>query len=305
MRGRLMVLTAFLITLPAPAARADDTEKILPHLRRVYKDDFLEIRSDVAVPNATALAVRMKEAYQFAQKAQGFTSARFNKPYTVGLASLPLARKYGYGDSGGAALGPDRFVSHVDEYPFQKKGAGSWDGGTLSTTAHEFEHSLMMRAGATEFPVYICEGICCSLGDRYSRLTPEGNDFMEHMAQLTAQCTRADAEFVVRHFRVDADFQNFKEDKLLKAEELGALFIEFLAARVVKSPAKFFRQWGSLCRKMGAGQSFRRAFRDRFGLSLTRAEEEFLKYVKETEGNPTERFRGTVYEGFGGSKKNK
>ena len=89
---------------------AGNINQILPHLHRVYRDDFIEIRSDVAVPNAAALAVRMKEAYGFDARAQGFASAAFKKPYTVGLASLPLAMKYGYGRSGGAALDADTYV---------------------------------------------------------------------------------------------------------------------------------------------------------------------------------------------------
>ena len=127
------------------AAHAADIQKIRPHLQRVYRDDFIEIRSDVAVPNAVALAARMKEAYRFDQQAQGFTSARFRERYSVGLASMPFSGTYGYGEAGGAALGPDTFVSHVDGYPFDKEGKVAWDGGTLSTTAHEFEHSLVIR----------------------------------------------------------------------------------------------------------------------------------------------------------------
>ena len=62
---------------------------------------------------------------------------------------------------------------------------------------------------------------------------------MEYIATLIAKCTRKDAESVVRHFRVDADFENFKDDKLLQGEELGGLFIEFVAVRIVRSPLSF------------------------------------------------------------------
>ena len=53
---------------------------------------------------------------------------------------------------------------------------------------------------------------------------------------------------------------------------------------------------------MGTGKSFKNAFKSQFGLTLARAEALFLNYVEQTEGKPTERFHGTVYEGFGGSK---
>ena len=229
----------------------------------------------MAVPNATALAARIKEAYRFDAKMQGFDfdSAAFKKSYTVGLASMRLAKKFGYGSGGGAALDSDTYVCHIFLYPYKEVGQTTWDGITASTTAHELEHSLMMRANSYDLPVYINEGIACSLGDRYANLTHEGDSFLKDMAKLLAKCTKADAEHVVRHFRVDKDFDNFKEgNKLYQAEQLGGMFIEFLAARVVKSAPKFFLKWGKVASSLGAHQyeapnnrSFRQAFKKEFG----------------------------------------
>ncbi len=85
--------------------------------------------------------------------------------------------------------------------------------------------------------------------------------------------------------------------KLFLAEHTGGLFIEFLSNH--RGPSKtFFWDWAKFADDIASGSTLDDSFAKHFGCSLIQAQQEFRHFVESTCGNPKERFRGTVYDGY-------
>ena len=194
---------------------------------------------------------------------------------------------------GGRAVGDAMFASH--EAIYRERPDVAW-----FITAHELEHLLMHRIGATEpqVPVYIFEGIACSVGDRYVHQLQDRGRYLGNARSKLASYTELDADDMIKNFRNPADVAGARTNGTLwRNEHLGGLFIEFLLARSGKSPARFFRDFGLLTTDLANGALFDEAFKNRLGgLSLNEQETAFIGFVRDTKNTPGSRFRGTVYE---------
>lgn len=81
-------------------------------------------------------------------------------------------------------------------------------------------------------------------------------------------------------------------------KDIGVLFIEFLRTHGFKneSGSDAQRALGNILFRMSRQHtSFPIEFRNEFGVSLVEAENTFIKFMTETEGNPEARFAGTIF----------
>ncbi len=292
---RLLVWFALLAGSPAPADSLDRIEDMVASMPRVYSDQSLEIRSDQKMLDVPYCAEHIKEAYEFDRHLQGLDKLKqLDLQLTVGLASEATINQFMHSSMGGRAVGSNIFASHANIYHDHPDVA--W-----FTTAHELEHLLMhrLKANEPEVPVYIFEGIACSLGDRYVKQLETNSRYLNNSAAKLASYTSADATDLISNCRGISSIALYKANgKLWQAEHLGGLFIEFLRTRRGDSPIIFFGKFGAIWQDVGNGMAFRTAFQRCFGQSLAEMERQFIAYMQATENNPEARFRGTIYEGI-------
>jgi hypothetical protein len=79
---------------------------------------------------------------------------------------------------------------------------------------------------------------------------------------------------------------------------MGAIFLEFLRCRLNGTgyPDAHPRS-ARMITNMGQGSGFKVAFQKEFGTTVEDAQAQFVKFIAETQNDPTERLKGTVYEG--------
>jgi hypothetical protein len=78
--------------------------------------------------------------------------------------------------------------------------------------------------------------------------------------------------------------------------DVGGLFVEFLRTRFNGGKENAIPLLSAAIKLVHQGKSLEEAFLNRFQYSLKDAEQAFVEYVRETEGKPLERLKGTVYE---------
>lgn len=297
-RGRFATLLAVLIGVGlAPqvgSAPGDRVAELVRSLPLVANDDGIELRSDANLSEPRSVLAHIKDAYDFDVHLQGWDGiAELHRPIIVGLASDKAIEQYVSTTMGGRAVGDSMFASH--ETIYRDRPDVAW-----FITAHELEHLLMHRIGAREpaVPVYIFEGIACSLGDRYVRHLGDGGRYFINARGKLASYTDVDADDMFKNFRSPADIADARTSGTLwRNEHLGGLFFEFLLAGSGKTPAQFFRDFGLLTTDVAKGVSFDDAFKKRLGgLSLSEQETAFVSFMRDTKGAAASRFRGTIYE---------
>jgi hypothetical protein len=193
---------------------------------------------------------------------------------------------------GGRAVGTTMFAAHVNLFRERPDFA-------CFLAAHELEHVQMsrLRAIEPEIPVYIFEGIACSLGDRFAFQVSNSSTYLTNAKSKLSSYTADNAADVIANFRVPSEIATFRSSgKLYQAEHLGGLFIEFLRVRKASRSEEFFRKCGSMWQDVGQGSSFLSSFERSFGLTLESAEQQFIAFMKETENKSDVRFRNTIYQ---------
>lgn len=224
---------------------------------------------------------------------QGLDKVRsLDQQSVVGLAGEATINRFMTSTMGGRAVGTNIFVSHANFYHDRPDVA--W-----FTTAHELEHLLMHRINAHEpqVPVYIFEGIACSLGDRYVQQLQSSSKYLANAKSRLASYTSADATDLINNCRDSSSIASYKASgKLWQAEHLGGLFIEFMRTRTGDSPMVFFGRFGGLWQEVGSGADFRTAFQKWFRCDLSVMESQFVGYMRETQNNANTRFKGTIYD---------
>jgi hypothetical protein len=289
-----LFLGALFSTSTIIAARADQGDQLtamLDSMPVVSSDPTVQLKSDASLKNVAVLAKHFADAYNYDRRLLGLTASQLlNKRVCIGLATEQTINRYMKSSMGGRAFGNDSFVSHASLY--SERPDFAW-----FVTAHELEHLQMHRLHANEpdVPVYIFEGIACSVGDRYV-FSKFGNcNYLRSAKQRLADFSGADAADVVQTFRNSDSVARLKaQNKLWEGEHIGGLFIEFLQRRFPND--RFFPLFGLICQDMSNGIAFKAAFEKRLGVGLEDVEEQFIAYMTKTEDNPSARFDRTVYQ---------
>lgn len=262
----------------------------------VFHDKAVRVVSDAAMTFAQgqALAARIEEAFRYDLDRQHWSErAPLNKPLTVAA----LSREGFYqltgdqtGSIAGVTTGPNVFA-----VPMSTALHPSDDGD--SVIAHELGHVQDIReAGAriSRVPIYLQEGKEYLLGDSYPAYRGHTQHDLSSVSEELSRVSAVEAEAVMRHFRTVKDeahagFQGFRD------EVVGALFVEFLRTRFEGGKTDAIPRIAELIVEVGKGQTYDQAFRSQFGKGAAEAEKAFVQYVATTEGNRSERLRGTLY----------
>jgi hypothetical protein len=262
--------------------------------REVYRDSLVRVVSDEALSKADAkrLAKNVEKAWAYDARNLKWDDTRpLERPLTVAVLSRGAFTRFTGDASGsiaGVTTGPDLFV--VPDRVARRPGPDD-----LDTVAHELVHVQDFReAGrrADAIPTYLVEGKAYVLGDRYvGRRTAH----IDNVAAVLGQLSARDAAAVLQNFRHASDEQRNARFVFL-GEVTGALFVEFLRTRVDgRGRADTLDRLSNATAAVGQGESYAAAFRREFGLSLPAAEQQFLRYLAETEGRPRARLAGTLY----------
>ncbi len=295
---RLIIFVSVLLFSWQPAfAQSSETGivgQVLPHLPKIYQDNFVDLRSDIAIPSPSLITTKIKDAYRFDQSMQNLNSKSLDEPIIVGLYSKNILNK-----GGGNTSGKNIYVANIQ--PFLNYVNGIEDRGfSWFVTAHELEHLIMnrMNAPVAKVPVYLFEGIACSLGYRFAINMPEGYYCIHSIAVRLGDYSYKDAQSSLNNLRHVEDYAPAKQAGLMwQHEHIGGLFFEFLIARIYRSPDAMFHAWGKVIEDLGNNVNFEVSFKNRFGMTLEQTEIAFLDYIRVTENNPNARFQGTVFQG--------
>ena len=288
----LILLNCLLLTSPCNADELDRVSEMVLSMPRQCTSGLIELRSDAQL-DFSASTKKIEQAYEFDRNLQGWGKlSELDRKVIVGLASESTINTYMHSSMGGRAVGTEMFASHANLYTDRPDLA-------CEVTAHELEHLLMNRLGAREpaIPVYIFEGVACSLGSRYAiSIFGRSKNFQNQRNKL-AQLSAADARDVIEHFRLPSAIAQFKQSgKLWAGEHLGGLFIEYLSTITGNSTSDFFHKFGSVVLEVANKVSFENAFARQFGLSLSEAERKFISFMDSSENDSSQRFRGTIFE---------
>ncbi len=293
----LVTLMSLAVAIASKSQAAEQPEalQLLNALPPVYQDDLIELRCDAPLANQRQLVSQLARVFDYDLRLQGLDKRpQCCKRLIIGLASKSMADRYVPTKMGGRALGERGFVSHLEGFT-EATSNYSW-----YVAGHEFEHVLMARIGAKQpaLPTYFVEGIACCVGAHYVRQSGMGSAALNLQAKTLSKISGDDVQYLFNNFTSTQDIASARQDgKLFSAEHTGGLFVEYLATRKVSSTT-FFLEWAKFADDIASGSGLDESFAKHFGISLKQAQQDFRHHIESTTGNPKERFRGTVYDGY-------
>jgi hypothetical protein len=254
-----------------------------------FEDQQVRVVSDRPISRAEAkgLAARVELAWANDDHVQKWDDKRpLRSQLTVAvLSAQAFTRLTGdtTGSIAGVTTGKNLFV--VPERVLH--GTSQEDEDTI---AHELAHVQDFREAGDameSIPTYLEEGKATVLGDAWGA----DDERLASATRLMASLSADDAAYLLRNFR-RASAESRPPNFVFAGETTGALFVEFLATHVKKDALV------RLCDAIeatGHGTRFTTAFRQSFGMSLTEAEQRFIRFIADTEGDPSRRLAGTLY----------
>ena len=254
-----------------------------------FRDAQVRVVSDrpVSRAEAKALAARIERAWNSDTEVQRWDDQRpLQKQLTVAVLSARAFAHFTGDDTGsiaGVTTGKDLFV--VPDRVLRGTSADDED-----TIAHELSHVQDFREAGDAMdsvPTYLEEGKASVLGDAFGRDAKHLADTARTMASLSAD----DVAYLLRNFR-HASAERRPPPFVYAGEVTGALFVEYLATHVRRDAVV---RLSDAVEAAGRGTRFTTAFQQAFGLSLTEAEQRFVAFVRDTEGEPNRRLAGTLY----------
>ena len=255
-----------------------------------YQDTQLRVVSDhpLSSSDARSLAARIERAWAHDTKVQRWDDQRpLQKQLTVAVLSAQAFARFTGDDTGsvaGVTTGKDLLV--VPNRVLHGTTPDDED-----TIAHELSHVQDFREAGDAMdsvPTYLEEGKASVIGDAWGRDPRHLADTARTMASLTAE----DAAYLLKNFR-SASAERRPPQFVYAGEVTGALFVEFLATHVNRDAVVHL---SDAVEAAGKGTRFTTAFAKAFGLSLTEAEQRFVAFIRDTEGEPSRRLAGTLYE---------
>jgi hypothetical protein len=260
----------------------------------VYSDEHVRVLSDERLdPTAgAALARRIEAAYRYDERVQQWKDdRRLDAPLTVAVLSAEaFARFTGdrSGSIGGVTTGPDLFV--VPDRVLNGKTAMD-----EQVIAHELSHIQDFRQGGaavTKVPIYLQEGKAYLLGETYPRSEHLANPHIQYVGKALGQISGEDAANVMKHFRTGEDEARSGAFGFI-GETAGALFIEFMRVQMGEKHA--LQKVAEVVSDVGHGSTYEAAFQRQFETTPRKVEAAFVDFVTQTEGDPRERLKGTLF----------
>lgn len=231
-----------------------------------------------------------QRAYEFDLQQLGWDASdpAFSRPFNVVVISRAMLADNGWTLGGGTFSGEIFAINgrcFDDQQPYY-----------IGVIAHELTHLLVNRRfGQTNlrelgwYPL-MGEAIAIENGMHF-RVLNEPDLYPDH---------RLPASKALEQMTGDAARQNFSDAATLRAHrdsDMGLLFIEFLKNLKDARPSSdspHLRIGRILAQMARDGTHFDVAFEAEFGISLQAAQDQFVQYMRRTEGNPADRFTGTI-----------
>lgn len=254
-----------------------------------FQDAQVRVVSDrpLARTDARALAARIERAWESDSQQQRWDDERpLRQPLTVAVLSASGFARFTGDDTGsiaGVTTGKDLFV--VPDRVL--RGTSPDDENTI---AHELSHVQDFREAGDAMdsvPTYLEEGKASVLGDAWGRDPKHLANTARTMTSLSAD----DVAYLLRNFR-HASAENRPPPFVYAGEVTGAMFVEYLATHLRQDAVV---RISDAVEAAGHGTRFTSAFQQAFGISLTEAEQRFVAFVRDTEGQPARRLAGTLY----------
>jgi hypothetical protein len=254
-----------------------------------FQDTQVRVVSDhpLGAADAKALAARIERAWIHDTKVQRWDDQRpLQKQLTVAVLSAPDFARFTGDDTGsvaGVTTGKDLFV--VPDRVVHATTREDED-----TIAHELSHVQDFREAGDAMdsvPTYLEEGKASVIGDAWGGDAQRLASSARTMASLSAD----DVAYLLENFR-SASAERRPPQFVYAGEVTGAMFVEFLATHVNKDAVAHL---SDAVEAAGKGTRFTTAFTKAFGISLTEAEQRFVTFIRDTEGDPSRRLAGTLY----------
>ena len=267
-------------------------------VHQVYRDGQISVvtDTDMTAAQGKSLAGRIEHAYNRDTEVQKWNNTDVLKaPLTVGVLSQAAFEKTTGDSSGsiaGVTFGPNLFVV-PDRVVSQKPKAQDED-----TIAHELGHVQDFREAGDKLekiPVFLQEGKEYVLGETYPGSRGMDNDHLAYVGDVLGKISASTAKEVLAGFQKPED-ENKSANFAFLGEVTGSLFVEFLRTRLGgKGDANAVSDLAHVTEQVGSGQAFATSFKDQFGVGFQAAQNQFISYLQETEGNPAARLNGTIY----------
>lgn len=266
-------------------------------IKDVYRSKDLVISSDekLTKKQIRRIAAEVRDAYHvdaFEQDAHRTPK----KPIVVGVFSDKTFSQIAPPESFGVTL--DRNTIALSDTIARNGG----NGGDRAVLAHELSHLQDHRAAGKRYdrvPTYLEEGKAVVLGDVYDRRRGLKNPAIAESAKALGQYTADDARQVFENFAGN-EAPELRRGNGARDERIGALFVEFLRTRLSanghQGRSNAYAALDAAVRRVGKGQGFDQAFKKEFGVSLDDAKNQFLAFMKQTEGDPQARLAGTIWQ---------
>ena len=272
-------------------------------LSTIYKDSFVTIKTDdpkMTAAQGKTLAQQIEKAYDYDTKTEAWQNTQPLGKHTLVVEALTKA---GYdkalgGDSTGVAgvtMGPN--LVDVPENL-----ADSTNPDDHDTIAHELNHVQDFREagkGIDKIPVYEQEGKAYLMGDSYPIALGEDkkDPVLGQIGNYLTKLTGTQARDVMDNYRAgsaegDPSRNGFRD------ETTGALYVEFLKLHYNGGSSDAIQKLAQVTSEVGQGKSYDAAFQDQFGTSSKSSEDAFVKWVTDTEKDPTARMKGTLWEPY-------
>jgi hypothetical protein len=284
--ARLVIVLILPLLFVARGAAADD------HL--VCQEGFLQIVSpdNLSMEQCRAVAKQTMAAWRFNLDQMHWTDAAdMETPLTLRLISRERMKREHPGLLG-FARGRDLLVVST---------AVLDDAFANGTLAHELAHIQAKRtlgrfSEKHLVPRYFVEGHGLSLGRSYReylRVSKHGYDV--YRARQISNLSANEARMILTDNSYAAKDRR-REDKM---ESMGVYFVEYLRFRYHRNGIPdAIPRIGHVFELVGRGKTYETAFKEQFGGSIDDTVAEIVDLFKRTEGNPTERLRGTRYQEF-------
>ena len=286
---------SFLVLLSLPmliVAKSKETDEPI-----LYREGFLQVVSPdgATAQEAIETAKKVLAAWKFDLNVMQWSHPEeVQRPLTVRLVSHDRMQREHAGARATAARSGDKFTVDMNLVG---------DESIDRTFAHELGHVQMFRAlgkysGASYVPTYFLEGHGQMLNQLYSdhlgqdRSGP-GASIVHTMMSFSAEEAH-DILTDPSYFKVGTAKE--KMDKEARMERMGLYFVEYL--RVRKNIPDTVSRMGRVGESVGRGRTYEQAFNQAYGLSLDRTVSELVAYFKQTEAQPADRIKGTVFERY-------
>ena len=258
----------------------------------VAREGLVVLRSDkpLAPDQVKWMMQTAERAYLFDLKQLGWDAAdpAFARSFDVVVISRAMLADRGW-KLGGATYSGEVFAINgrcfEDQQPYY-----------IGVIAHELTHLLVnRRCGQTNlrelgwYPL-MGEGIAIENGMRF-RVLNEPELYPEKRLPAHKALEQMTADDAQKNF-ADAGTQRAHGDS-----DMGHLFIEFLRTHNADKSSNEdvqLRLGRVLTLMSHEGSHFDGAFKEAFNIPLAQAQDQFVRHMRQTEGNPAARFDGTI-----------